>query len=190
MFATASEDKTIGIWTIQEKKLNKLEVKGHKSVVFQVCFSPDNVTLASCSNDKTIMLWNRSTGRRLAKLKDGYSRVLTCQFSPTGTLIAGVVDGERVRIWDTVQGEVVNVLEGHHILPILACSFSPDGDTIATGSGDKTVALWNTKDIRQPPDHHYQAHESWIHCVSFSPDGRYLATASADKNVTIWIANP
>jgi len=190
LFATGSEDKIVGIWSIQERKLKWLEVKGHKSVVFQVCFSPDNITLASCSNDKTIMLWNRRTGKRLAKLKDGYSRVLTCQFSPDGTLIAAVVDGERVRIWDTMRGVVVNVLEGHHILPITCCSFSPDGSTIATVSEDKTMALWNTQDIRKLPDYHCKAHDARIYWVCFSPDGHYLATGSADKNVCIWIDKP
>lgn len=189
-FATASEDKTVGVWEIQGPKMNKMELAGHKSVVFQVCFSSDRVTLASCSNDKTIMLWNRRTGKRLAKLKDQYSRVLTCKFSPDGTLIAAVVEGERVRIWNAMRGEVVNVLEGHHILPILCCAFSPDGTTIATGSGDKTFALWKASAVRKLPDYHAKAHESWIQSVAFSPNGRYLATASSDRKVHVWIANP
>lgn len=190
LFATASEDKTVGVWEIQGPTMLQTEIVGHKSVVFQVCFSSDKVTLASCSNDKTIMLWNRRTGKRLSKLKDRYSRVLTCQFSPDGTLIAAIVEGERVRIWNTVRGEVVNVLEGHHILPILCCSFSPDGSTIATGSGDKTYALWKVGAVRKLPVHHAKAHDSWIQSLAFSPDGHYLTTASSDRKVNVWIANP
>lgn len=190
VFATASEDRTVGVWEIQGPKMLRTEITGHKSVVFQVCFSSDKVTLASCSNDKSIMLWNRRTGKRLTKLKDQYSRVLTCKFSPDGTLIAAVVEGERVRIWNTMRGEVVNVLEGHHTMPILCCAFSPDGQTIATGSGDKTFALWKVSAIRKLPDYHAKAHESWIQSVAFSPDGRCLATASSDRNVHVWVANP
>lgn len=189
-FATASEDKTVGLWEVEGTEMRKREVRGHKSVVFQVCFSSDKVTVASCSNDKTIMLWNRRTGKRLAKFKDQYSRVLTCKFSPDGTMIAAVVEGERVRIWNTIRGEVVNVLEGHHILPILCCAFSPDGSTIATGSGDKTFALWKASGIRKPPDYHAKAHESWVQSVAFSPDGHFLATASSDQRAHVWVANP
>ncbi len=190
MFATASEDKTVGVWEIKGSKMEKMVVAGHKSVVFQICFSPDKVILASCSNDRTIMLWNRRTGKRLAKFKDRYSRVLTCKFSPDGVLIAAVVDGERVRIWNTVSGEVVNVLEGHHTLPILCCDFSPDGSIIATGSGDKTFALWKVDAVRRLPDYHARAHQSWVQCVAFSPDGSYLATASSDQTVNMWVVNP
>lgn len=190
VFATGSEDKTVGVWEIQGPKMMRTEITGHKSVVFQVCFSPDKITLASCSNDKTIMLWNRRTGKRLAKLKDQYSRVITCKFSPDGTYIAAVVDGERVRIWNTMRGDVVNVLEGHHTMPIVCCAYCPDGNTIATGSGDKTFALWEVGAVRKLPEYHAKAHESWIQSVAFSSDGYYLATASTDRTVKVWVANP
>lgn len=190
VFATASEDKSIGVWEIKGPKMLHTEITGHRSVVFQVCFSPDKVTLASCSNDRTIRLWNRRTGKRLSKLKDQYSRVLTCQFSPDGVLIAAVVDGERVRIWNTIRGEIVNMLESHHTLPVLCCAFSPDGKTVATGSGDKTFALWKVDKIRGLPDYHAKGHENWIQSVAFSPNGHYLATASSDRTVNVWVANP
>lgn len=188
MFATASEDKTAGIWEIKGPKMEKKELAGHKDIVFQVCFSSNNVTLASCSNDKSIILWNRRTARRLSRLKDPYSRILTCQFSPDGTLIAAVVDGERVRIWNVMQGEVVNCLEGHHIEPVTCCAFSPDGSTIATGSGDKTFALWSTEKHRALPEFHAKAHENWIQTVAFAPSGKMLATGSNDKTISLWVA--
>ena len=188
IFATASMDKTVGIWEIKGRKMEKKELEGHKDIVFQVCFSSDNVTLASCSNDKKIILWNRRTARRISKLRDPYSRILTCQFSPDGTLIAAVVDGERVRIWNIIQGEVVNSLEGHHIQPITCCAFSPDGSTIATGSGDKTFALWSTEKRHALPEFHAKAHESWIQSVAFAPSGKMMATGSNDKTVNIWTA--
>lgn len=188
IFATASEDKTVGVWEIKGPKMERKELRGHKDIVFQACFSSDNVTLASCSNDKSIILWNRRTARRLSKLKDPYSHILTCQFSPDGTLIAAVVEGERVRIWNTIQGEVVNSLEGHHAERITCCAFSPDGSTVATGSGDKTFALWSTEKHRALPEFHAKAHDDWIQTVAFAPTGKMLATGSNDKTVNIWTA--
>lgn len=190
VFATASEDKTVGIWEIKAPNnvMVMKELNGHKDIVFQTCFSSDNITLASCSNDKSIRLWNRRTGKHLSKLKDPYSRILTCQFSPDGTMIAAVVEGERVRIWNTIQGDIVNVLEGHHIERITCCAFSPDGSTIATGAGDKTFALWSTDKHRALPEFHTKAHQDWIQTVAFSPNGKILATGSNDNTVSIWVA--
>ena len=168
-------------------RMERRELVGHKGIVFQVCFSPDKVLLASCSNDKTIIVWNRSSTKRVQKFKDPYSRVLTCQFSPDGTLIAGVVEGERVRIWNTITGDIVNVLEGHHIEPVLCCAFSPDGSLLATGAGDKTYALWSVTEVQALPVFHSKAHSSWVQTVAFSPDGRLLATGSNDKRVKLWV---
>ena len=188
IFATASEDKMAGIWEIKGPRMERKELAGHKDIVFQVCFSSDNVTLASCSKDQRIILWNRRTARRLSKLRDPYSRILTCQFSPDGTMIAAVVEGERVRIWNVIQGEVVNSLEGHHIEPITCCVFSPDGSIVATGSQDKTFALWGVDKHHALPEFHTKAHESGIQTVAFAPTGKMLATGSNDRTVNIWIA--
>lgn len=186
LFATASDDQTAGLWNIRDERLEMRPLMGHKGIVFQANFSPDKIMLATCGNDRKILLWNRSSGKRVSKLKDPYSRVLSCKFSPDGTLIAAIVDGERVRIWSTVQGEIVNVLEGHHIEPIVCCTFSSDGRTIVTGAGDKTFAIWEARETQAAPVYHAKAHDNWVQSVCFSANMKYLATASSDKLVKIW----
>ena len=186
VFATASEDKTVGLWEIVERTMEKKELKKHKDIVFQVCFSPDGIMLASCSNDRRILLWNRSSGKIVGKLRDGVSRIMTCQFSSDSSLIAAVVDGGRVRIWSSITMDVVNVLEGHHAQPIVCCAYAPDGTTLVTGSGDKTFALWNTRKPNPAPFYHSKAHDSWVQCVAFSPDGKSLATGSNDQQIHLW----
>lgn len=37
-------------------------LKGHTNEVNSVCFSPDGLTLATGSDDNTIMLWDVKTG--------------------------------------------------------------------------------------------------------------------------------
>ena len=186
-FATGSEGGCVGIFEVNSTGITKKILEGHRDIVFQVCFSPDRVQLASCGNDRKIVLWNRGTGRILAKLKDKYSRVLTCQFNPDGTLIAAVVDGERVRIWNAITHEIVCVLEGHHHAPIISCSFSPNGELVATVSGDKTYALWNPTEPHPLPVFHIKAHDNWIQTVAFSPNGIFLATGSNDTKINLWI---
>jgi len=52
--------------------------------VWDVAFSPDGQTLASGSLDKTVILWDVSTGRKLRTLKGHTDRVLSVAFSPDG----------------------------------------------------------------------------------------------------------
>ena len=187
VWATASEARCACLWEVQDGRVSKNVLEGHKGIVFQVCFSVDKILLASCSDDRSIRLWNRSSGKLVRKLKDRYSRILTCQFSPVGSLIAAVVDGERVRIWSVTSGEIVNVLEGHHSDPVLCCAFSPDGKMLATGSVDKTYALWNVHQLHGLPDFHRKAHASGVQTIAYSPCGNYIATGSIDRKIYIWL---
>lgn len=187
LWATASEAQCACLWQIQDGRVSKKLLEGHKDIVFQVCFSSDRIHLASCSKDQSIRMWNRSSARIVRKLKDRYSRILTCQFSPDGSLIAAVVDGERVRIWSVTSGEIVNVLEGHHSDPVLCCTFSPYGDTLATGSADQTYALWNVQQLHGLPVFHKKAHTGGVQAIAYSPCGNYIATGSADKKLHIWV---
>jgi WD40 repeat protein len=41
---------------------------GHKGSVIKVCYSPDGKTIASCSRDKTIKLWNSENGKEITTL--------------------------------------------------------------------------------------------------------------------------
>jgi WD40 repeat protein len=78
--ASCSEDKTIQFWDINSGKLKNIlpghlsqfwninsgELKntliGHLSWVNSIVYSPDGSTLASCSKDKTIKLWDINSG--------------------------------------------------------------------------------------------------------------------------------
>jgi WD40 repeat protein len=41
---------------------------GHKDRVTGICFSQDGKTIASCSGDKTIKLWNSENGKEITTL--------------------------------------------------------------------------------------------------------------------------
>ncbi len=183
-FATCSEEGAIGLFEKQVENISKKVIQAHEGVANQICFSPDGIHVASCGNDRKIILWNRHTGKRTAKMKDKYSRVLTCQFNPLGTLIAAIVDGDKVRIWSSVNLEVVCVLEDHHIAPVTCCAFSCN--VIATGSVDNTVALWDPSEPHPLPTFHMKAHDKSVQTLTFSSTDKYLATGGLDRKVNIW----
>ena len=52
-------------------------LSGHTGVVAGVSFSPDGSMLASCSNDKTIKIWNLKTGTEIKTLF-GHTSGISC----------------------------------------------------------------------------------------------------------------
>ncbi|HSV65975.1 MAG TPA: caspase family protein [Mycobacteriales bacterium] len=166
--------------------------------VYAVAFSPDGKTLATGSGNKTVRLWNPTTGKLIGSPLTGHTdpifgppltghtdSVNAVAFSPDGkTLATGCGDG-TVRLWNPITRQPIGSPLTGHTDSVNAVAFSPGGKTLATGSYDHTVRLWNPttgKPIGQP----LQGHTGTVYTVTFSPDGKTLATGSSDHTVRLW----
>jgi WD40 repeat protein len=107
-----------------------------------VAFSHDSMRLASASRDKTVKIWDASSGAYLQTL-EGHSReVNSVAFSHDSTRLASVSGDKTVKIWDASSGAYLQTLEGHSREAILV-AFSHDSTRLASASMDKTVKIWD-----------------------------------------------
>ena len=66
-----------------------------------MAFSPDGTKLASGSADKTIRLWDVSSGKAIGEPFQGLSDwVRSVAFSPDGTKLASGSVDKTIRLWD------------------------------------------------------------------------------------------
>ncbi|MCB8766055.1 hypothetical protein LJE19_19740 [Planktothrix agardhii 1809] len=72
---------------------------GHTESVFGVSFSPDGQRLATASDDKTVKLWDSTTGKEIKTLTGHTNSVFGVSFSPDGKLLATGSDDNTVRLW-------------------------------------------------------------------------------------------
>ncbi|GAB1544458.1 hypothetical protein NUACC21_71340 [Scytonema sp. NUACC21] len=178
MIASASEDKTIKLWSRDGRLLKS--IIGHSKEVTSVTFSPDGKTLASSSADKTIKLWNLEG--QLLKTINGHSAAVTSvAFSPDGKTLASSSEDKTIKLWN-LNGQLLKTINGHGAA-VTSVTFSPNGKTLASSSEDKTIKLWylDGRLLRT-----LVGHNRAVINVTFSPDGKTLASGGKDSNIKIW----
>ena len=156
---------------------------GHSSYVNTLAISPDGQTLVSGSADKTIKIWNLSTGQEIRSLKGHSHPINYIAISPDGqTLVSGSAD-KTIKIWNLSTGQEIRTLKGHSN-PVNSIAISSDWQTLVSGSADKTIKIWNLstgQEIRT-----LKGDFSYVNTITISPDGQTLASGSADKIIKIW----
>ena len=118
-------------------------LQGHTRSIYSVAYSPDGTRIASGSDDRTVRIWDASTGLQVGEPLAGHTDwVTSVAFSPDGKRIASGSRDYTVRIWDASTGvQVGEPLQGH-TREVFSVVYSPDGKQIASGSADRTVRIW------------------------------------------------
>ena len=180
--ASGGKDKTIKIWDVHSKAENFL-LKGHKSTVMSVCFSPDGKSLVSGSKDGEIKLWDMATGQELLSLQGHTGAVFDVKFSPDGQTIGSASKDSTIRLWNIQNSEIPSLLEGH-LETVYCVSFSPDGNTLASSSRDGTVKLWDLQTETEITTKKIDSKS--VYKVAFGTSGEYLAAAASNGSITLW----
>jgi RNA polymerase sigma factor (sigma-70 family) len=171
--AGASLD-SVCVWeTATGRRLQELPADGQS-----VACSPDGKLLAAPAKDGSIFLWDTTTGRQTARLRDGAAKGPHWPaFTADGKELVTQSDN-RLCHWDLATGKLRKAVE-IPLPPRHGMIRSPDGQTLAVcpwGLPRKTpVALWDVATGKERLKLQGELAVAGFG-MAFSPDGKTLAT--------------
>ncbi|TPX53936.1 hypothetical protein PhCBS80983_g06101 [Powellomyces hirtus] len=165
--ASCASDQTIRIWDSGTGDC-RMEMRGHEHVVECIAFAPvsaypyireligstappsketpiPGTFLISGSRDKTLRLWDTSTGQQLHMFSGHDNWVRDVLVHPNGRYMFSVSDDKTLRCWDLQQSGrcVKTIADAHpHFVTCLAVAGNRGAPVLATGGVDCGVRIW------------------------------------------------
>ena len=113
--------------------------KGHKHDVNAITWDPQGKLLASCSDDRSLKIWNMKQDTCVHNLQAYNNIIYTIKWSPTGPgtnnpnapiILASASLDSTVWLWDVERGVCIHSLTKHRD-DVFSVAFSSDGKYLA-----------------------------------------------------------
>ncbi|MGZ3621838.1 MAG: WD40 repeat domain-containing protein [Ktedonobacteraceae bacterium] len=152
--ASGSEDKSVQVWSPNKDKSSffgtlrltprsQFSYKGHSGRVNGLIWSPNGQRIASVSNDKSLQVWDATTGKIFIIYRNTSAGINGVTWSPNGRFIAACGNDKMVQAWDAITRNNVFTYRGHTGY-VMSVAWSPDGKSLASAGVDHTMQVWAT----------------------------------------------
>ncbi|KLO20068.1 WD40 repeat-like protein [Schizopora paradoxa] len=201
---SGSQDRTIKMWDLaslpvhsDDSELHKCKSlstqKAHEKDINSLDVSPNDLFLASGSQDKTAKVYEisyvRSGTNTRGELKllgtcKGHKRgVWTVKFGRFDKVLATGSGDKTVKLWNLDDFSCVKTFEGH-TNSVLRVDFLNHDMQLATTASDGLLKLWNvrTEECQATMDNH----EDKVWALATNSQESVIVTGAADSTITFW----
>jgi WD40 repeat protein len=179
-------------------RLDDILQSGHSSSISALAFSPNGKWLASGGLDRSIILWNLSTGEQTRKWTSQNSNVAQLVFSPDSKRLVSADDGGIVRGWKFESAEPEYSFNLHRFVRVLACSVDGRSWAVVVDPEDEAANAHIELHDAESGKLIRTLNTEWqgVTAMTFTPQGTLIASGGAldsddapDLSTAVWNAN-
>ncbi|PRP88502.1 hypothetical protein PROFUN_03219 [Planoprotostelium fungivorum] len=190
IIVSASGDSTSKIWRFSDTYDTAYQtshtLEGHKGDVYSAKFHPGQHHVVTGGYDKTVRLFDITTGQNIRTFVGHNSSVSRAIFNPSGNLIITGSKDSTIKFWDISSGICVRTISSH-LGEVTSVEVNSNGTMLLSGSKDNANRLWEMSTAR--PVTRFKGHQNttknFVRC-SFGADETLVLGGSEDGCVYIW----
>ena len=160
--------------------------KAHSNWINRIKQSPFNTNtnyVATCSEDKTVKIWNVSSSlnwTRITTYSQHTSGVYALEWLDNDTLASGSSD-RTIRLWSPTTGQTKRTIQTNQ--EVYSLKLLNTNIHLAAGLGNGDINIYNINDANLVSS--LKGHSDWVYdLVQISNE--LLASSSGDGTVRIW----
>lgn len=133
------------VWDLYKEELIH-NLTGHEGSIFYIQSSEHNKLIASCSDDRSIRLWDRETGKELSIGWSHTARIWNLKFFNNDENLVSVSEDCTCRVWNIIPNDISgyelqisNIFEGHLLKNVWGVDVNDEKRIIATSGNDGRI---------------------------------------------------
>src|SRR6185503_16582347 len=130
------------IQTSRESEALVRILEGHTAWVTSVAVTVDGRHAVSASDDRTLKVWDMSTGQMVRTLEGHTARVNGVAVTADGCQAVSASSDWPLKVWNLSRGQAVCTLKGH-IDRVNGVAVTADGRHAVSASSDNTLKVWD-----------------------------------------------
>lgn len=156
--------------------------QGHQKKIYSLSLSEDRKRLASCGNDKDILIWNTASWGHRVVVNDAHKEPIRAVAWYKDVILTSSND-KTLKLWRVGSNRIkhIRTLVGFKDF-VYGANLSENGRYAIGGCTDSTVGFWDVGNKK--PLYISNAHGNFVWHVSVRE--QYVATSSSDGTVRVW----
>lgn len=189
--ASVSQDTCLKVWSLPKSfgvgeilNMNCVATQiAHEKDVNCVTISPNDLMIATGSQDKTAKIWNASN-LSLVGVFRGHKRGIWCvRFSPVDQILLTTSADCTMRLWSLTDKTCLKSFEGHES-SVLKAEFLSNGMQLLSAGSDGLLKVWSIKSSECVTT--LDTHDGRVWAMAVSQDESYFFSGGSDSLFIKW----